>query len=86
MQLFQQKYQSFQKEIKLDSVLISDEEGYVYKPSEEILALAAGKYSDLNSKEAIDYIGEKLDKWKELPILTAGKSFKKLGHVLTLRK
>lgn len=69
----------------MDRVLISDEEGYVYEPSTEILDLTAGKYNDLQSKEAIDYIGEKLDKWKSLPILTAGDSFKKIGHVLTIR-
>lgn len=71
----------------MDRIFISDEEGYVYEPSDELVKITAGKYNDLNSKEAIDYIGDALDKWKALPLLIkSDNTFRKIGHVLTIRK
>lgn len=64
---------------------IADEEGYVFAVSEELFN-EASKKGLINSVPFVNYLGDQLDKWKELPLLTRGTSFKKIGHVNTLRR
>jgi hypothetical protein len=61
---------------------IDDEEGNIYLVSEELVKKAY-KQGPKNSLKFVNFIGKKLDVWKSLPVLTAGNSFKRVGHVLT---
>ena len=77
---------------------IADEEGYIYLVSDALIKEAIKvivKTNDIvdyisipksHSIEIANYLGEKLDHWKELPILTSGKNFSKVGHILTTRR
>ena len=73
---------------------IADEEGYIYAVSDDLVKTAIKFFTKNHqveylavpseySKEITEYLGEKLDSWKSLPMLTAGSSFRKIGHVLT---
>lgn len=72
---------------------IADEEGYIYFVSEELVKEAISVFNTdkvINltvpkeyQKEITDYLGDKLDRWKTLPVLTARNQFRKIGHVLT---
>jgi hypothetical protein len=64
---------------------IADEDGCVYKVS-TFLVKEAERFGPKDSLAFVDYLGKKLDKWKSLPLLTAGTYFKRIGHVLTVRR
>ena len=67
------------------SYYIADEEGYVFSVSDELVVEASSK-GLRNSLPYVDYLGNKLDAWKQLPVITRGTSFIKVGHVNTLRR
>jgi uncharacterized protein YxjI len=64
---------------------ISDEDGYVYQVSSNLLK-EAERFGPKDSLKFVNYLGSRLDKWKTLPLLTAGTAFKRIGHVLTVRR
>jgi hypothetical protein len=64
---------------------ITDEEGYIYQVSNFLLK-EAKRFGGIDSVPFVDYLGDRLEKWKKLPLLTAGSCFKKVGHVLTTRR
>lgn len=77
---------------------IADEEGYVYSVSETLIkdaiSIFTGNTKNIEyitvpteiSYKVSQYLGDKLDHWKSLPVITAGNSFTRLGHIFTLRR
>lgn len=72
---------------------IADEEGYIYAVSDELVKDAIKLFNTervvsiavpkLYEKDIANYLGDKLDQWKSLPLLTAKNQFRRVGHVLT---
>jgi hypothetical protein len=60
---------------------IADEEGTIWEVDPELVK-EANRFGAKGSVMFMDYLGARLDKWQNLPILTRGKSFIKRGHVL----
>jgi len=60
---------------------IADEDGTIWEVNSNLIK-EANRFGSKGSIMFMEYIGQRLDKWKELPLLTRGKTFIKRGHVL----